>query len=626
MSSTIYKFILRLILFWILLFFTCRVIFYLCNTSLLLDIPMKLILQSFHKGLRLDFSMIGYLLLLPMLATLIYSFIQKNLLLKIIDVFNYLIIILYVLSAVGEMCLYREWKAKLSMQALEHFSHPSEVFRTTPIGLQILFYTLSIILIWLSIKIYCRKISVKNSHTISSEVFGKRFWKSNLFFVFGVGFCILFIRGGWQQIPIQSSDAFFCNQPIVNDAAVNPLWNIAYNIFDYEKHFKKNPFIEMEMKKAYLIVKSLYQTKKDSTISFLATTHPNIIFIILESWSANEIKSFGGDNYAPFMDSLSRQGIRFSKLYSAGYVSDQGITAILSGYPTVSHMGALRQSSKSVKIPCIIEALKKVGYQSGFVYGGDLNYGNIRSYVYNKKFDVVKEEKDFENDLPRGNMGIQDRQMANEYLKLLDEAKEPFVYSWFTVSTHQPYDYEGEKKILTNIENNYVNAIVYSDNALKEFFREAKRKSWYKNTLFVLVSDHSHSTQKNLSVYDPEFHRIPLVFFGDVIKTEFHGKLIDTVYSQLDIVKTILKQMKPNNTATEYVWSKNMFNPYTKPFAFVCNFGGAGFVSPDGFIGFQHGVKQLIVNSFGNENAKTDSLETNSKAFQQSVFEDYRLK
>ena len=114
----------------------------------------------------------------------------------------------------------------------------------------------------------------------------------------------------------------------------------------------------------------------------------------MEGWSAYGIKSFGGDNFAPFMDSLSRQGIRFSKFYPAGYVSDQGIPAVLSSFPCNPHISIINQSSKSAKLPCINEDLKKEGYQSGFMFGGDLTYGNIKSYIYNKKFDVVKEEKD----------------------------------------------------------------------------------------------------------------------------------------------------------------------------------------------------------------------------------------
>jgi len=144
--------------------------------------------------------------------------------------------------------------------------------------------------------------------------------------------------------------------------------------------------------------------------------------------------------------------------------------------------------------------------------------------------------------------------------------------------------------------------------------------------LFVLVADHSHASHKNYSVFDAEYHRIPLVFFGDVIKPEFRGKNIEHVYSQLDITYSLLKQMNLQEESRQYVWSKDMFNPYTKPFAFYCSFSGSGFITDKGFVGYQHGVKDLIFNTVQANKPLSDSLVMYGKAFQQSVYEDYRLK
>lgn len=620
--KSLVKHTLLLISFWFILFLIYRIVFYFGILSLLHDVPFSLILRSFFKALRLDLSMIGYLTGVPIILTFLYAISRKKIFLSIMDGWNYLFILLYALTAIGEMCLYREWKAKLSTQALAHFMHPSEVFKTTSIELTVLFFSLSITGCIVFFRVYSRKVAFKNLQTIEPISFVKSF----SYLIAAATFSAISIRGGLQQIPIQDSDAFFCTLPVVNDATVNPLWNMMDNIADYAKNSRENPYKYFEITKANEIVKDLYKTDTDTTISFLKTTRPNIVFIIMEGWSAYGIKSFGGDDFAPFMDSLSRQGIRFTKLYPAGYVSDQGIPAVLSGFPCAPHICIINQSSKSAKLPCMNQDLKKEGYQSGFLFGGDLNYGNIKSYIYNKKFDVVKEEIDMNSRLIRGKLGIQDSDMEKEYLQLLNAAKPPFVYAWFTLSTHMPYDFPGEKKQLTAFENEYVNGISYADKAFQHFFNEAKKQSWYKNTLFVIVSDHSHGCQKQFSVYDPEYHRIPLVFFGDVIDATFRGKEITSVFSQVDITKTILKQMKLDEEAKQYVWGKNMFNPGTKPFAFYCSNSGAGFVSDQGYIGYQQNVKNLIFNSFNDNNHLSDSLTSKAHAFQQVVFEDYRLK
>lgn len=542
------------------------------------------------------------------------------------DAVTLLLIVIFNLTAVGEMCLYREWKAKLSMQALEHFLHPSEVFKSASIGLTIVFFGLSILLSWISIRVYRRRVSLMSSFVPGERISGRWGWKSLLYLAISIPFAGLSIRGGLQEIPIQSSDAFFCIEPTVNDGAVNPLWNLSYSIMDYENHFKENPYKDFNQQEADSITRSLYAESKDSTTIFLTNPRPNLVFILLESWSAYGVKSFGGDDFAPFTDSLSRQGIRFSKLYPAGYVSDQGIPAVLSGYPCASRISIINQSSKSAKLPCLNEDLLPYGYQSGFLFGGDLNYGNIRSYIFNKKFDVVKEEKDFDSSIPRGKLGIQDGPMADQFLMSLNNARPPFVYAWFTLSSHMPYDFPGEKVKMTALENDYNNSIHYSDQALKQFFNKAKNSDWYKNTLFVVVADHSHGSHKDFSVYDPEYHRIPLFFFGEVIKPEFRGKDIQEVFSQLDIVKSVLRQMNLGKEAERYVWSKDMFRKGTRNFAFYCHYSGGGMVGNDGFIGYQHQVKKLIFNSYGDNMVKADSLTRLSKAFQQAVYEDYRLK
>ena len=96
--------------------------------------------------------MLSYFVALPVILIFINSFIRKRIIVKIIDWLTYTFILLYTLTAIGEMCLYREWKAKLSIQALEHFLHPSEVFRTTSLGLSVVFFFFIIIIVLILIK------------------------------------------------------------------------------------------------------------------------------------------------------------------------------------------------------------------------------------------------------------------------------------------------------------------------------------------------------------------------------------------------------------------------------------------------------------------------------------------
>jgi phosphoglycerol transferase MdoB-like AlkP superfamily enzyme len=621
----LFKKVALLLLFWLGVFLILRISFYLCTISLWNNTPLNITLQSLFRGLRLDLSTIGYLSAVPLLLLTTYYLTGSKLFLSLVNFINRLFIIIYTLSAVGEACLYREWKSKLSMQALQHFLHPSEVFKTTSLGLTIMFFGLSLFFSFLLIFIYNKYIVSTEEDFIKEKNITKRLLNGVSALVIIVGLVVIGIRGGLQTIPIQSSDAFFCSIPIANDAAVNPLWNIIYSIIEYENHFKRNPYEHFEINEAKGMVEAMYATPKDTTVKFLTVNRPNIVYIILESWSAYVSKAFGGDDFAPFIDSISQHGIAFTKMYPPAYVSDQGIPAILSANPSVSRISVIMEPTKSIKLNCISEDLKKQGYQSGFIFGGDLNYGNLKGYVYNKGFDVVKEEVDFYS-YPRGKLGVQDEEMQQIFLNHLNEAKTPFVFAWFTLSSHMPYDFEGEKKkLVDHPENDYINSILYTDNSLKHFFAEAKKQVWYNNTLFVIVADHSHASHKSFGVYDAEYHRIPLLFFGEVIKPEWKGKKIDAVFSQADISPTLLYQMDLTNEAKQYTWGKNMFNPYSKHFAYYCSFGGGGFVTDSGSVGLQNNVDVPVVKNCKNDSL-TNYLINQAKAFQQCIYEDYRLK
>ncbi|MEY5048080.1 MAG: hypothetical protein RLZZ175_1439 [Bacteroidota bacterium] len=613
-------------LFWLCLFAVNRIVFYAFISHLINDVPFTILLSSLFHAIRLDMSMVGYFSSIPLLILFIYYLFPKQGLLKFINVFIAFLVIVYNLISVGEMGLYREWKAKMSMQALMHFSNPDEVFRTTSFDLMIYFVVFNVLLSGAFIYIFYKKVAfTKNIIPVDNILTSaKKLILFPILLLIIVAFSVINIRGGLQQIPIQSSDAYFTNNPLVNDASVNPFWNLIFNIIEYNNKFKENPYKDFPQADADKITRSLFAVQKDTTEIFLNNSKPNIVYILLESWSASCVEGFGGDNYAPFMSSLAKEGISFTKFYPGGYVSDQGIPAVLSGYPALSRMSVINVSEKSVKLPCISEDLKPLGYQSGFYFGGDLNYGNLRSYVYQKKFDIVKEEKDY-SDLPKGKLGIHDNYMNKQFITEINQLKQPFLASWFTVSTHMPYDFEGTKKRLTPLENDFTNSMVFADSCLKVFFDYAKKQAWYKNTLFVLVADHSHGSHKNSDPFMAAYHQIPCVFYGDVIKNEFKGRKIDKVFSQLDITPSILKQMKLHNEAEKYVWSKNMFNPYSKNVAYYCSYGGAGMVSNKGWIGFNHQSPGLMYDEI-KPKQESDSLTKYAKAFQQSVYEDYRTR
>lgn len=614
------KQLFRLFLFWMLVFLSGKLIFYIIANRFFNECDLGELIQIFFQGFFIDLSTFAYASILPIIFYLLAFLFHFNFLSFLSNILTIILIVIYTTACVGEAILYTEWQAKLSVQALAHFSNPSEVFKTASLSLTLLFFGLIFLTSSSFIFLYKKHFwwyFHQEKHSLVKRV--------TYFFLFLTtisGAWLIMIRGGVKAIPIQISDAYFSQKPILNDATINPAWNLVSDFTYYLTNQKNEAYIQIDNSLAEQRIREMYNHSETTNDFFLTTQKPNIVFIILESWTAHCIKAFGGDDFATFTDSLANEGIFFSNAYASGHVSDQGIAAILSGQPCVSRMSVVNQTSKSGSLPSLNESLKPLGYNSGFYFGGDLNYGNIRGYLFNKKWDIIKEERDYSDDVPKGKLGIQDKEMADVFIREINRAKTPFIYAWFTLSSHMPYDFEGEKKQLTDIENDYTNSIIYTDNALKDFFKKAKQQAWYKNTLFVVSADHSHACHKNYRNHEPMYHQIPILFFGEVIKPEYRGLNFSRPFSQINIAKTLLHQMNLTEEAKKYSWSQDAFSANYNPFAYFCSFSFGGIVSPKGSVSFAlEGGQTYFENT--SDKALSDSLQISAKAFQQMVFKDY---
>lgn len=615
------KFIFRFIFFWLVVFFLNRIVFLFSAASFFQEATFSHVLRSLVSGWLLDLSTIGYLLPLPGALFTLSVIFPVRWITRLSNVFVAVFIVIYCMICFGELFLYQEWTTKLTMQALLHFRHPGEVFRTAQPHISFLFFFLSIVFSTCYILFYLKRVAVRISEKELTTGARQKIILAALSLVVFAPVNFLMIRGGWSAIPVSDSEAYYSSNHVLNDAAVNPLWSIAHNILEYTTHQETNPYMFMGEEEADAGIKKMQAVEKDTTVYFLTTEKPNIVFLILEGFTAYALPNFDGDNYAPFLDSISREGISLTRCYAAAYASDQGIPAILSGYPSTPKISITNQSSKTKNLPSVGRDFKSLGYETGFIFGGQLNYGNIKSYLYNTQVDVVLERNDFPESVPSGHLGIHDGDMAPLVVSELNKAKQPFLYSWFTISTHSPYDIPVPmKKISSGRENDYMNTIVYSDKAIRDFFSMAKKEPWYSNTLFVVISDHSHFCQRDIGIEDKEYHRIVSFFYGDVIKPEYRGKKIGSITSQLDIAPTLVKQFRLSSE--EYDFGKNIMNPYSPSFAYYDYHYGSGFVTDSCYISQKKGEKDIFISSC-KDSTGTRLLRRQHEIFLEKSFLDY---
>ncbi len=567
---------LREYLFWLAFFAVCRTVFLLYNLDELKGIGFGEILSAYVHALYLDTSMASYLLAVPfLLFFLAYAF-SRNIFLRINTVYSVIIIALLSLITVSELEIYNEWGVKLNVKALKFLEHPAEVLNTVRTSFLVFGLLGAAALIFAGIYLR-KKMCVREVVPEGTRV--KNIVNVIVFFAVTPVLLVLGLRGGLQEIPIQQSDAYFSKHNILNLTAVNSGWNLGQSVFENKKVMGENPFNYYPMEEAKRTVAEIYRTEKDTTVSILRASRPNIVLCILEGWSGDCFKEMGGyDSITPGMQKLIRDGVFFENIYASGDLSDQGMSCIFSGFPAQPmSLSITTQPNKYVHLPCINTELKQAGYHTSYLFGGQLSYGNIKAYMYYNNFDRILEGKDFEASVPQGKLGVHDEYMLARELKELRTEKEPFFSACFTLSSHSPFDEPYKEKLhWGGDERRYINSVSYADSAIYDFVQKAKKEKWYDNTLFVFVSDHSHRSPKQWDNHRPEYRRIPMLFYGNVIKDEYKGHRVKKLASQIDLAATLLSQL--NISPKRFKWSKNIFNPYSPGFAYYEAYDGLGWV------------------------------------------------
>ncbi len=612
-------YLVKILVFLLVLFATMRIVFivnywHLVNVDM---VPFIEILKGFFKALPLDIATACFIMPIPAIVMFVCLCVNKNINYRWMRWYFYIIIAAYVLTVMGEIGIYGEWGTKLSAKALAYLEHPSEVVNTASTQQTVLLVSLWSCFTLLFCWWYVRWIEPTQTER-SSEHRDEWFMYPSVF-ILSFGLMFLGMRGGFSEIPISTSSGYFSNYKIVNIMTVNPAYNLAENLTNAAKVKDNAHFTYMDFDTAKAITEETHKVECDSTVMILKNDRPNIVIILLESWSADLIESLGGDpSITPNFHAMEKDGLLFTNFYASANRSQQAIASIFGGLPGLPVTTITNHQEKYYAIPSIIPPLDSLGYYSSFYFGGELNYGNILSYLRYNEFDRIIEGKDVKNQrFHKGKLGIQDADMLPWASTDINSQPEPFFTTIFTLSTHSPYDYPKifEELEWPQLEKVFVNSAKYTDIALKLFMDRAKQQPWYDNTLFLFMADHSHPSYKNYPLESFEYHKIPLLIYGKPLNDSLRGTTYDKICGNTDIPATLLAQLGVKHN--EFFWSKDVFNTCYRPFAFFELYSGVGWKTDEGECVIYN--DNILKNTFPED--KADSLVRQGKAYMQYHFD-----
>lgn len=334
---------------------------------------------------------------------------------------------------------------------------------------------------------------------------------------------------------------------------------------------------------------SLKRTVKNEGIEL----KPNVIFICIESFSADFMKRFGNPyGITPFLDSLSSKSLLFTNLFATGTRTVRGMEAITLCVPPSPGRSIVKRKNNTGLFN-IGTVFKQKNYKNVFFYGGDGYFDNMNQFFGGNGFDIVDRGRGYvmgddfkskrtnidDNEVQFENAwGVCDEDIFNKVLKEADKDfmnNQPFFNFVMTTSNHKPYTYP-EGRIDIPSKNGRDGAVKYTDYAIGNFIEKAKNKPWFKNTVFVIMSDHCASSAGKQELDVAKYH-IPAFIYN---LPNVDVKEINTLCSQIDLFPTLFGYLNWSYTTQLFGRDINKMNPENER-TFIGNYRKMGYLKED---------------------------------------------
>lgn len=604
---------LKYLLYWLIYFWVSKLVFLLANYSLSSNVEFIEFIKIFLIGTKMDLSMAAYLTVLPGLILAVSFLFSTKILNVIFKIYTVIILMITTFLNVLDLALFPHWGTRVGINAFNYVGDFKGVISNITIWNSVTAITVYLLFFILFLLIYNKFVKIAIQKSIRLK------WYFSPVLLFLTVFLSIPIRGSFGTSPMNLSMVSFSDKLYVNQAASNYLWNF-FNSVERRKSYE-NPCNYTESENAWQIFNTVESQRVNSDTLIIQPNieaPPNVLLIVLESFSNKVISSFGGDfNVSPNLDYISANGIIFPSFYASGNRSDRGISALLGGYPSLLEMSIMRFPDKSNKITVISDYFNRHNYESSFYYGGDIDFYSLKSFLLQGKYAEIISQDDFPGELQSlSKWGVPDGYLFDRVLHDIKLKTKPFFTVAYTLSSHPPYDVPFDKIKGNSDEAKYLNSVAYTDSCVGEFIKGFKKTDYWENTLVVITADHGALQPGPTEIIEPASYRIPLIFTGGVIKNR---GVVNNICGQPDFIPTLIHQLGWETDSV--LFGHDLFS--SPSYAFYMLDNGWGFVNNNGEYYYDQ-----ITGDFKSFNQKeiSQSEAEFAKAYLQVLHEDFLLK
>ena len=499
----------------------------------------KDIISTFFWGMRYDILVTGFIIFLPFILLIINEFLYKNMLKKIAFWWIFIILNLAFMLTAANVIYYHKFNIPVTIKALDWFDRPKIVFgmifQEPRYWFMFVPFIIILIIFYRILKKWFNKYQI-NKQPVKKKV---------LSFLFLLILIFLGIRGRVVHAPLRLEDAFTLHNNFLNELKLNPLF-----VFEksYETYLKDrlNPLKLMPVDQSLKFVQKSFEinqpvNKNPVSRKVQFDTIPkrkNVVLVLMESAAAWKMAYFGNkENRTPYLDSLFKQSIAFTNMYSTGIHTFAGIYGVNYGYPVIFDKHPLKGTDikNYYSLP---QVLKANNYQTAFFISHNTDFDNLGSFLPKNAYENLYFSKDYPKDSIRNIWGVDDHFLFNYALKKIDRMAangQNFLATILTVSDHGPYyvpDYiKGKNKL--------IRATRFSDWARADFMHKAAKKPWFKNTVFIFVADHGEGHNRKYPA-PLSYNHIPALIYYQGVQPQ----IVDKMAGQIDLFPTLMHILK----------------------------------------------------------------------------------
>ena len=374
-------------------------------------------------------------------------------------------------------------------------------------------------------------------------------WKYNIICLVSllifVPLCIGGMRGGLTTAvrPITISNANqYATRPmdaaLVLNTPFSLIRTIGKDVFKVPNYFDNEETLEAVFSPIHHPQDSVFRKK-------------NVVILIVESFGREYIGFLNNDldngtykGYTPCVDTLIAHSTTFRYSFCNGRKSIDGMPSILSSIPMFVEPFILTPASMN-EFTGLAGILGNEGYTTAFFHGaqnGSMGFQafaqktGFQRYYGRTEYEAAKGTADFD-----GTWAIWDEPFLQYYAEEMGRLKEPFMTAVFTASSHHPFVVpERYQQQFPEEHLEIQKCIRYTDMAIGKFFERCSHEPWFKNTIFVLTSDHTNMSDHAEYQSDLGGFCSPIIIYDPSHPV---GTVEDKIAQQIDILPTVLGMM-----------------------------------------------------------------------------------